>query len=78
MVLIPCKKLDMHMANLLERAVENRRLTTFRMALLQQEQVVQEEIVLQERQGSTFLQEEHSLELDCSPDILSPPLGRLI
>ena len=60
------------MANLLERAVENRRLTTFRMALLQQEQVVQEEIVLQERQGSTFLQEEHNLELDCSPDILSP------
>ena len=61
----------MHVANLLESAVENRRLTTLRTALLQQEQVAQEEIVLQERQGAPSLQEEHNL------DILSSPLGRL-
>ena len=64
-------ELDMHVANLLERAVENRRLTTLRTALLQQEQVAQEEIVLQERQGAPSLQEEHNL------DILSSPLCHL-
>ena len=59
------------LANLFERAVVKRRLTTLRTALLQQEQVPQEEIVLQERQGSPSLQEEHKL------DILSSPLGGL-
>ena len=63
--------LDMLVADLFERAVENRRLTTMRTALLQQEQESEEEIVLQERQGSPSLQEEHNL------DILSSPLCHL-
>ena len=63
--------LDMLVANLFERAVVNRRLTTLRTALLQHEQVSSEEIVLQERQGAPSLQEEHNL------DILSSPLGNL-
>ena len=61
----------MLVANLFERAVVNRRFTTLRAALLQQEQVSSEEIVLQERQGAPSLQEEHNL------DILSSPLGHL-
>ena len=61
----------MLVANLFERAVVNRRLTTLRTALLQQEQESEVEIELQERQGSPTLQEEHNL------DILSSPLRSL-
>lgn len=63
--------LDMLVANLFERAVVNRRLTTLRTALLQQEQESEVEIELQERQSSPTLQEEHNL------DILSSPLRSL-
>ena len=58
--------------NLLERAVAKRRLTTLRTALVQQEQVSQEEMVLQVRHmGSPSLQEEHNF------DILSPQVSSL-
>ena len=62
----------MFVANLLERAVVKRRLTTLRTALLQQEQVSQEEMVLQERhRGLPSLQEEHNF------DILSSQVNSL-